>query len=68
MVRVEDKVVLNVEEAAELLRISRTTAYEAVRRGEIPALHIGRRLLIPVQAILRLLNAESSTSDGGGQN
>ena len=68
MVRVEDKVVLTVEEAAELLRISRTTAYEAVRRGEIPALHIGRRLLIPVQAILRLLNAESSTSDGGGQN
>jgi excisionase family DNA binding protein len=35
-----------VTEAAELLGISRTTAYQCVRRGEIPALALGRRIVI----------------------
>jgi hypothetical protein len=34
------------------LRISRTSGYEAARRGEIPTLHLGRRIVVPV-AILR---------------
>lgn len=36
-----------VDEAADLLGISRALAYEAVRRGEIPSLRIGRRILVP---------------------
>jgi len=44
-----------VEEAAEMLGISRTFAYEAVRRGELPAIRIGRRLLVPRAALARLL-------------
>ncbi len=36
--------VYTVEETARLLRIGRSAAYEAVRRGEIPALRFGRRL------------------------
>ncbi len=35
-----------VPEVAELLGISRSTAYECVRRGEIPALVLGRRVLV----------------------
>ncbi len=49
-----------VEEAAEMLGISRTFAYEAVRRGELPAIRIGRRLLVPRAALVRLLAPEAN--------
>jgi excisionase family DNA binding protein len=45
-----------VPEVAELLGISRSTAYECVRRGEIPALTLGRRVVIAKAAIDTLLN------------
>jgi excisionase family DNA binding protein len=44
-----------VTEAAKLLGISPTTAYEAARRGELPVRVIGRRMLVPRAALLRLL-------------
>jgi excisionase family DNA binding protein len=44
-----------VEEAAQILRISRTSAYKAVRAGEIPSVRVGRRDIIPRVAIERLL-------------
>jgi excisionase family DNA binding protein len=47
--------VLTVEEAASLLRISRGSAYEAVRRGDLPVLRIGRRLLVPRKRLEELL-------------
>lgn len=43
-----DKVTITVSEAAVLLGISRNSAYEAVRRGELPSLSLGRRLLVPI--------------------
>jgi excisionase family DNA binding protein len=54
---------LSVEEAAEALGIGRTLAYEAVRRGEIPTVRIGRRLLVPRAALDHLLAAALS-ADG----
>lgn len=45
-----------VNEVAELLGISRTAAYECVRRGEIPAIELGRRLVIARSTVDRLLN------------
>jgi excisionase family DNA binding protein len=47
---------LTVEEAARLLGISRTSAYEAVRRGELPVLRIGRRYVVPRVALERMLD------------
>ena len=49
------KEVLTIEEAAKVLRIGRATAYEAARRGEIPVVRIGRRLLVPRIALDHLL-------------
>jgi excisionase family DNA binding protein len=46
-----ERLVYSVEEAAELLGISRAFCYEAVNRGEIPCLRIGRRILIPRSAL-----------------
>ncbi len=46
---------LTVAEAARLLGIGRGLAYEAARRGDIPALRIGRRFVVPRVALERLL-------------
>ena len=54
-------VVFTVEEAAELLRISRGSAYEAVRAGQIPSVHIGRRILIPRQLLLDAITQQGQT-------
>jgi excisionase family DNA binding protein len=46
----------NVAEAARLLGISRTKAYECVRTGELPALRFGRRIVVPAGQLERLLS------------
>ena len=51
---------LDVEEAGQLLGISRALAYEAARRGELPTIRVGRRLLVPVAAVERLLGERRS--------
>ncbi len=53
------RLTLTVEEAAALLGISRAFAYETVRRGEIPSIRIGRRVLVPRVALDRLVNGPS---------
>ena len=55
-----DQHVITVEEAAEILRISRNGAYEAVKRGEIPSIRIGRRVLIPSIALEKMLKGEAA--------
>jgi excisionase family DNA binding protein len=44
-----------VEEAARILGISRTTAYECVRSGELPSLRFRRRVVIPAHVIDELV-------------
>jgi excisionase family DNA binding protein len=48
---------LTVEEAAAILRISRGSAYEAVRKGQIPTLRIGRRLLVSRARLMAMIEA-----------
>ena len=45
----------DVEEAGRLLGIGRNAAYDAAKRGEIPTIKMGRRLLVPKAAFDRLL-------------
>ena len=54
-----DKLTYTVTEVAELLGISRTSAYECVRRGEIPSLRLGRRLLVTRAGFEQLLELHS---------
>ncbi len=46
---------LTVPEVGKALGIGRNQAYEAVRKGLIPSLKIGKRLLVPKAALDRLL-------------
>jgi excisionase family DNA binding protein len=52
---------MTVEEAATRLRIGRNQCYEAVRRGDIPAIRVGQRWLVPMVALDKLLRCEPST-------
>ena len=56
---------VSVDEAARLLGIGRTAAYDAIRRRELPAIRIGRRLLVPTRGLLMLLNGEDNRSASG---
>ena len=56
MKRNGEAAVYTIEEAARLLGIGRSSAYAAARRGEIPTVRIGKRLLVPKVAFERLLN------------
>jgi excisionase family DNA binding protein len=52
---VDKRPVLTVSEAAELLGVSRAFAYELVARGELPAVRLGRRIMIPRVGIQRII-------------
>ena len=58
-----DRLTYTVTETAVLLGISRTTAYECVRRGEIPSLTLGRRVVISRVALERLLDRGVAHND-----
>lgn len=51
------KLTLTVEETAAVLGISRGLAYEMVKTGRIPSIRFGRRVLVPRQALERLVNS-----------
>ena len=46
---------ITITEAAKALGVSRNKAYEAAKRGEIPTIKLGKRILVPVAALERLL-------------
>jgi excisionase family DNA binding protein len=50
--------VLTVEESATLLGISRGLAYELVRRGSIPSIRLGRRLVVPRRRLLAMIEGD----------
>jgi excisionase family DNA binding protein len=48
---------ITVTEAAKVLGIGRSAAYEAARSGQIPTIRIGRRVLVPRIALENLLKS-----------
>ena len=58
-------VFLTVPEAAVLLRLGRTACYEAVARGEIPAVKFGAKLRIPRGALLALACEDPLSKEAG---
>ena len=50
-----DRLTWTVGEVAILLGISRGAAYGAVRRGELPAIRVGGRLVVSRTALERML-------------
>lgn len=58
-----ERLTLTVAEVGELLGISRPKAYELAASRGFPAIHIGRRIIIPRAAFLTWLE----NAGGGGE-
>jgi excisionase family DNA binding protein len=56
--------VLTAREAAAILRVGRNQLYQAVTRGELGAVRIGRRIRIPKHALLDLPAASPPPASG----
>ncbi|WP_052665156.1 excisionase family DNA-binding protein [Nitriliruptor alkaliphilus] len=50
---------ITVEQAGGLLGLPVRTTYRAAARGEIPAIRVGRRLLVPTMRLLDLLGLDA---------
>jgi excisionase family DNA binding protein len=50
---------ITVPEAARRLGIGRNSAYEAARRGEIPVIRLGKRMVVPLAAFDAMLAVQS---------
>ena len=50
------KMTLSVREAAEMIGISKPKMYELIREGEIPSIHVGKKIVIARQALLDWLS------------
>jgi excisionase family DNA binding protein len=49
--------VLTVEEAAKLLRVGRNALYDAIGRGEVPHLRVGKLIRLSRAAVMRSLTS-----------
>ena len=54
---------LTIPEAGRLLGISRSAAYRAAAKGEIPTIRIGRRLLVPTAKLFDMLGWRPISAD-----
>jgi len=57
-----ERLTLTVEEAGDLLGISRALAYEMARTGRLPTLRFGKRIVVPKKAIESMLEHPSPSS------
>jgi excisionase family DNA binding protein len=53
------RLTITVEEAAELLGISRGHAYQMAREGSIPCIRLGRRFVVVRHRLLAMLDGET---------
>lgn len=53
---------LTVEELAEALNISKTSAYRLVRSYDFPKLNIGKRIVIPVEEFKSWMSKRTQSS------
>lgn len=46
-----DRLLLRIPDAAVRLSVGRSTLYEMLQRGDLPAVHLGRSVRIPAAAL-----------------
>jgi excisionase family DNA binding protein len=53
---------LSVEQAAKILGISRGLAYELASAGELPVVRLGKRIVVPIDALNALLDSATTAN------
>jgi predicted DNA-binding transcriptional regulator AlpA len=51
--------VLNATQLADVLSISRANAYNLLHREDFPTLHIGKRMLVPRDKLVRWMDEQA---------
>lgn len=59
-VREDDRLLVTVAEAAMMLGVGRTKAYELIAGGQLQVVHIGRAARVPVTAVHSYVEALTS--------
>ncbi|MEA5155576.1 helix-turn-helix domain-containing protein [Raineyella sp.] len=54
------KPTLTTDETSRVLGLGKNQTYEAIRRGDIPSVRIGRRILVPTTRLLRMLDDDAA--------
>jgi len=49
------KPTLTVDEVGSVLGLGKSATYEAIRRGVVPSLRFGRRVVVPTAGLVRVL-------------
>jgi hypothetical protein len=49
----------SVEEWRKIFGLSKNPAYEAVKRGDVPSIRVGGRILIPTAPLRKMLGLEA---------
>lgn len=62
LAEVRGRATITVEQAGQLIGLWRGGAYQAAQRGDIPTIRIGRRLFVPVAALLRMLEGPTTVA------
>ena len=58
------RLTITIGEAAEMLGVSRTSAYLCATRQEIPTVRLGRRVLVPVARFIAMLEGDPPPNKG----
>lgn len=53
-----DRLVYDVSEVGKMLGLSRNSTYEAIAKGDIPCIRVGKLIKVPKAAFDRLLNPQ----------
>ena len=64
---VAERATYSVDEVAHLLGLSRGLAYQCVRQGQIPAIRVGRRWMVPRKVFQEWLESSCQTEASGSK-
>jgi excisionase family DNA binding protein len=53
---------VTIQEAARILGVGRDQAYNAARQGQLPVIRIGKRLLVSLPALNRMIDEAGRTN------
>jgi excisionase family DNA binding protein len=56
------RLTVDIPEAADALGLSKNATYDAVKRGQIPAIRIGRRIVVARATLEKIVSGEMSLS------
>jgi excisionase family DNA binding protein len=64
----DEQLTFTIDQAAALLGISKSTAYECAHRGELPVLRFGRRLVVTRTTLIALLGLDQAAATNDQSN